>query len=503
MAIVPCPRDATGLAHWACVANPNSPFFPDWASGQPDLSNCRSNRMTNLADLVRKEDPVEVIVSSLAKLTADFDSLYGGDVELASSILRAMANRLQYKLQSQGRSFFRKEDYVQNNFQNILRSVSHLFNRETRAAWMDLRESQRMKAATGLLVSLEENAFLLADVLAEKGEQYLVEASEEIGKKYTFCGFCLYLITFLVNFLASFVRSIDFLEADKTGLTGLFYFSVMAASIRRVSQLNSNDSSYFPLNGDNAFARIFGPIADKIEVPAANLKEGANHVGFARVVFFSFKSLHDLLSSAERALAPNLEQTRFEWRINSRVISASVSKGRHTQLAAPVEVTLGHLRATKARDEENVCVFWDFEMSAWSDEGCEVVIAKSDEAKTVCKCDHLTSFAILTRKVSSTAADSASEGDNYYAFLALEILGYVALVVVIVIISCLLYKVEMAFLSLLLTSKKIFLFICSTANAYKSFPAKLNVSAKGGWKAASRPVLPLAQRVRVSIPESI
>lgn len=95
--------------------------------------------------------------------------------------MRTMANRLQYLLQSQSSSFYKKEAYIQEVFQNILRSASNLLARHQMPAWKDLPASKRSKMVTDILLSLEENAFLLADVTLE--EQVLEEASEEIGKK--------------------------------------------------------------------------------------------------------------------------------------------------------------------------------------------------------------------------------------------------------------------------------------------------------------------------------
>jgi hypothetical protein len=43
--------------------------------------------------------------------------LFGGDLEAAVSILRTLANRLQYLLQTQADSFYNKESYVQQVFQ--------------------------------------------------------------------------------------------------------------------------------------------------------------------------------------------------------------------------------------------------------------------------------------------------------------------------------------------------------------------------------------------------
>jgi hypothetical protein len=43
--------------------------------------------------------------------------LYGGDLEAGVAVLKAVANRLRYLLQTQSDSFYNKESYVQEVFQ--------------------------------------------------------------------------------------------------------------------------------------------------------------------------------------------------------------------------------------------------------------------------------------------------------------------------------------------------------------------------------------------------
>ena len=183
VAIVPCPNGATGLARWACLEDGR------WSSASasadqpayPDLSDCKSSAMITLEARVREEDPEDVIISSLAHLTSKMTSrLFGGDLESAVAILRTLANRLQYLLQTQADSFYNKESYVQQVFQNVLRAASNLLSAENRAMWFDLHPSQRMKTATALLLALEENAFLLAEVI--KTPEIIQETSKNISK---------------------------------------------------------------------------------------------------------------------------------------------------------------------------------------------------------------------------------------------------------------------------------------------------------------------------------
>jgi len=55
-----------------------------------------------------------------------------------------------------------------------------LLSDENRPIWWDLHPNQRMKTATNLLLALEENAFLLAEVT--NTPEIIQESSNSIGK---------------------------------------------------------------------------------------------------------------------------------------------------------------------------------------------------------------------------------------------------------------------------------------------------------------------------------
>nr|DBA34128.1 TPA: hypothetical protein GDO54_001724 [Pyxicephalus adspersus] len=83
----------------------------------------------------------------------------------------------------------------------------------------------------------------------------------------------------------------------------------------------------------------------------------------------------------------------------SDVISASVAKLTVTNLQQNVTVTLKTLSHNNSVTLK--CVFWDFTKNSgnggWSSEGCTVdsTTQNNNNNQTVCKCNHLTSFAIL------------------------------------------------------------------------------------------------------------
>merc|ERR1712012_372756 len=115
-----------------------------------------------------------------------------------------------------------------------------------------------------------------------------------------------------------------------------------------------------------------------------------------KAVFFSFKQLDEILSKGDKKM--NIQQSFHQLNsgpeqiLNSRVISASLVRGKHLQLpqSAPVRVSLKHLREEGMGNP--VCVFWDLDTSTWSRAGCEVV--DTNLSRTTCQCNHLTNFAL-------------------------------------------------------------------------------------------------------------
>ncbi|KAK7491520.1 hypothetical protein BaRGS_00017159, partial [Batillaria attramentaria] len=79
-------------------------------------------------------------------------------------------------------------------------------------------------------------------------------------------------------------------------------------------------------------------------------------------------------------------------KINSVVVQSSVVACHVTDLRDPVLITFVH----KIKNAENSrCVFWNNSLQVWSSKGCKRVDESSDGDKTVCACDHMTSFALL------------------------------------------------------------------------------------------------------------
>ena len=116
-------------------------------------------------------------------------------------------------------------------------------------------------------------------------------------------------------------------------------------------------------------------------------------------------------------------------------MSASLSQGRHIQLPKKVRLSFPHLAPNLTSP---ICVFWNFELSGWSDSGCSV--KTSNDTLTVCECDHLTNFALLMRKPEESSQNSAKLSPT--TLKVLEIVTYIAVALSVVFIFIILFKVS-------------------------------------------------------------
>ncbi|XP_005745421.1 adhesion G protein-coupled receptor E1-like [Pundamilia nyererei] len=117
--------------------------------------------------------------------------------------------------------------------------------------------------------------------------------------------------------------------------------------------------------------------------------EPAYYPGFTTVSLMSYSNLEDSTDGFFDGIKPQKNQS---FKINSKVVTVTVSNKNTSHLKTPVKLTLDHLIQ---KNQTHICVFWDSSVNggSWSDRGCDVV--KSNPEYTVCSCNHLSSFAVL------------------------------------------------------------------------------------------------------------
>lgn len=99
---------------------------------------------------------------------------------------------------------------------------------------------------------------------------------------------------------------------------------------------------------------------DWLQLPREALLENSEG-GLVRLVFVAFDRLEEILQwQPESALEYSGSQKNLTRVLNSKIISASLGKGRHIQLSQPVRLSLRHLKMDNVSNPS--CVFWDYTM---------------------------------------------------------------------------------------------------------------------------------------------
>ncbi|XP_047647870.1 adhesion G protein-coupled receptor G3 isoform X2 [Phacochoerus africanus] len=117
--------------------------------------------------------------------------------------------------------------------------------------------------------------------------------------------------------------------------------------------------------------------------------------------------------------------------LNNRLVGLSLGRIPVTQLAEPLEITFSHQH--QPPNMTLSCVFWDVNKGSsgdWSSKGCSTNLGVN---RTVCRCDHLTFFALLLKpildKVTVRALTRISQAGcgTSMIFLAFSIVLYAVL----------------------------------------------------------------------------
>ena len=171
-----------------------------------------------------------------------------------------------------------------------------------------------------------------------------------------------------------------------------------------------------------------------------------------RAAFFSFRNLHPLFDPEAPKVSPDLASRGLRYRLNSRVVSASLT-GRRSK---PLDVSLRLHHLSERRDSTAVCVFWDPDAVHWSSAGCALNTAESSAWESVCECSHLTAFAVLmategaeeapyaagTEKTGAAVIETATQGKAKATSLVLQVVTYVVAAVLLIVVILILVQVR-------------------------------------------------------------
>ncbi|XP_042675993.1 adhesion G protein-coupled receptor L2 isoform X11 [Centrocercus urophasianus] len=359
----PCPKGTRGTASYLCVV-----LTGTWNPKGPDLSNCTSHWVNQLAQKIRSGENAASLANELAKHTKG--PVFAGDVSSSVRLMEQLVDILDAQLQELRPS--EKDSAGRSYNKAIVDTVDNLLRPEALESWKDMNSSEQAHAATMLLDTLEEGAFVLADNLLEPTRVSM--PTENI------------ILDVAVLITEGQVQDLKFPQGSKGG--------------------------------------------NSIQLSASTVKQNSRN-GLAKLVFIIYKSLGRFLSTenATIKLGSDFAGRNSTIAVNSHVIAASINKeSSRVYLTDPVYFTLEHI------DPDNYfnanCSFWNYSertmMGYWSTQGCKLV--DTNKTHTTCACSHLTNFAILMAHREIVYKDGVHE-------LLLTVITWVGIVISLVCLA--------------------------------------------------------------------
>ncbi|XP_011613260.2 adhesion G protein-coupled receptor L2 isoform X15 [Takifugu rubripes] len=372
----PCPKGTRGTASYLCVLSSGT-----WNPKGPDLSNCTSHWVNQVAQKIRSGENAANLANELAKHTKG--PIFAGDVSSSVRLMEQLVDILDAQLQelrpsekdSAGRSFNKlqkRERTCRAYMKAIVDTVDNLLRPEALKSWQDMNSTEQTHAATMLLDTLEEGAFVLADNLMEPA---IVKVPAE-----------------------NIILDVYVLSTD-----------------------GQVQDFKFPQSNEDGIS---------IHLSANTVKLNSRN-GVAKLVFVLYKNLSQFLT-AENAtikMANEAYGRNMSVAVNSDIIAASINKeSSRVFINDPVIFTLKHINMERYFNSN--CSFWNYSersmMGYWSTQGCKLL--ESNKTHTTCSCNHLTNFAVLM-------AQREISGNNIGHELLLTIITRVGIVVSLVCLT--------------------------------------------------------------------
>ncbi|XP_076993103.1 adhesion G protein-coupled receptor L3 isoform X5 [Tamandua tetradactyla] len=349
MAKQPCPAGTIGVSTYLCLA-------PDgiWDPQGPDLSNCSSPWVNHITQKLKSGETAANIARELAEQTRNH--LNAGDITYSVRAMDQLVGLLDVQLRnltpggkdSAARSLNKlqkRERSCRAYVQAMVETVNNLLQPQALNAWRDLTTSDQLRAATMLLDTVEESAFVLADNLLKT----------DIVRENT-----------------------DNIQLE----------------VARLSTEGNLEDLKFPENMGHG---------STIQLSANTLKQNGRN-GEIRVAFVLYNNLGPYLSTenASMKLGTEAMSTNHSVIVNSPVITAAINKefSNKVYLADPVVFTVKHIKQSEENFNPN-CSFWSYSKRTmtgyWSTQGCRLLT--TNKTHTTCSCNHLTNFAVLMAHV--------------------------------------------------------------------------------------------------------
>ncbi|XP_071072469.1 adhesion G protein-coupled receptor L3 isoform X22 [Dasypus novemcinctus] len=346
MAKQPCPAGTIGVSTYLCLA-------PDgtWDPQGPDLSNCSSPWVNHITQKLKSGETAANIARELAEQTRNH--LNAGDITYSVRAMDQLVGLLDVQLRNLTPGG--KDSAARSLNKAMVETVNNLLQPQALNAWRDLTTSDQLRAATMLLDTVEESAFVLADNLLKT----------DIVRENT-----------------------DNIQLE----------------VARLSTEGNLEDLKFPENMGHG---------STIQLSANTLKQNGRN-GEIRVAFVLYNNLGPYLSTenASMKLGTEAMSTNHSVIVNSPVITAAINKefSNKVYLADPVVFTVKHIKQSEENFNPN-CSFWSYSKRTmtgyWSTQGCRLLT--TNKTHTTCSCNHLTNFAVLMAHVEVKHGDAVHD----------------------------------------------------------------------------------------------
>ncbi|XP_049742164.1 adhesion G protein-coupled receptor L3 isoform X3 [Elephas maximus indicus] len=346
MAKQPCPAGTIGVSTYLCLA-------PDgiWDPQGPDLSNCSSPWVNHITQKLKSGETAANIARELAEQTRNH--LNAGDITYSVRAMDQLVGLLDVQLRNLTPGG--KDSAARSLNKAMVETVNNLLQPQALNAWRDLTTSDQLRAATMLLDTVEESAFVLADNLLKT----------DIVRENT-----------------------DNIQLE----------------VARLSTEGNLEDLKFPENTGHG---------STVQLSANTLKQNGRN-GEIRVAFVLYNNLGPYLSTenASMKLGTEAMSTNHSVIVNSPVITAAINKefSNKVYLADPVVFTVKHIKQSEENFNPN-CSFWSYSKRTmtgyWSTQGCRLLT--TNKTHTTCSCNHLTNFAVLMAHVEVKHSDAVHD----------------------------------------------------------------------------------------------
>ncbi|XP_063615703.1 adhesion G protein-coupled receptor L3-like [Penaeus indicus] len=244
-------------------------------------------------------------------------------------------------------------------------------------------------------------------------------------------------------------------EADSGRASGKVQATVASAAVK-VAELLSNGTEDFetenlhvrvsshPANDYNVTTRRYDHIYYPntfIELPELFYRGYGDEDNNVRVVFMSYTTLHSVTNTIPhdpKQASPDIFPAKGQ--VNSGIINAIVGQKGLWRAGdgETTKVKFGHVYKGDGFLLANPsCVWWDEGAYAWNTSGC--ALNYTDAHVTICRCNHLTSLALLMDVRGFLAKEGVRENPVYLAGKWLTLLGCSASAICLVLcIVCIL-----------------------------------------------------------------